>query len=230
MFVVSRNPCSGKFHVEKAYIQICKKNACYNISSYLNVLESIQFGRYPVTHDDGDRTTIVEGSDEGEDEGVEKGEQEGPGPLGFHDLGCTGRCDRTYARRTSARMPHTTPSRRAGAAEGKNKVGVSRPRYVRACTRQREIRGHKPAYYAPPRATNTPNNGHGSARRSGRYVRSGIVLNYNNSSANYQTDWEEERKRGKRTGGPAGWLRAFRVPLRHHVAAQVRRTGGFDVC
>lgn len=79
--------------------------------------------------------------------------------------------------------------RRAGAAEGKNKVGVSRPRYVRACIRQREIRGHKPAYYAPPRATNTPNNGRGSARRSKRrnerYMRPGIVLNYNNSSANY---------------------------------------------
>ncbi|KYN35016.1 hypothetical protein ALC56_10613 [Trachymyrmex septentrionalis] len=63
------------------------------------------------------------------------------------------------------RTPHTTP-RRAGAAEGKNKVGVSRPRYVRACTRQREIRGHKPAYYAPPRATNTPNNGRSSAWRN----------------------------------------------------------------
>lgn len=79
--------------------------------------------------------------------------------------------------------------RRAGAAEGKNKVGVSRPRYVRAYTRQREIRRHKPAYYAPPRATNTPNNGRSSARRSKRwserYVRPGIVLNYNNSGANY---------------------------------------------
>lgn len=63
--------------------------------------------------------------------------------------------------------------RRAGAAKGKNKVGVSRPRYVRACIRQREIRRHKPAYYAPPRATNTPNNGCGSAaRRSKR--RSGM--------------------------------------------------------
>lgn len=138
-----------------------------------------------------------------EDQGVEKGEQEGPGPLGFHDLGCIGRCGRTYGRR----MPHTTP-RLAGAAEGKNKVGVSRPRYVRACTRQREIRGHKPAYYAPPRATNTPNNGRSSAwrrkRRSGRYVRPGIVLNYNNSGANYQTDREEGRRR-KAYQGP-GWL------------------------
>lgn len=86
-------------------------------------------------------------------------------------------------------VPRRVVPCRAGAAEGKNKVGVSRPRYVSACTRQREIRGHKPAYYAPPRATNTPNNGRGSARRSkrrsGRYVRPGIVLNYNNSGANY---------------------------------------------
>lgn len=28
--------------------------------------------------------------------------------------------------------------RRVGAAEGKNKVGVSRPRYVRACTTKRD--------------------------------------------------------------------------------------------
>lgn len=69
--------------------------------------------------------------------------------------------------------------------------------------RQREIRGHKPAYYASPRVTNTPNNGRGSVWRSGRYMcvcvymRSGIVLNYNNSGANYQTDWEEEGKRKK---------------------------------
>lgn len=60
--------------------------------------------------------------------------------------------------------------RHSGAAEGKNKVGVSRPRYMRACIRQREIRGHKPAYYASPRVTNTPNNSRGSVRRSGRYI------------------------------------------------------------
>lgn len=75
---------------------------------------------------------------------------------------CTGRCGPTCVR--------TYAAYNVGAAEGKNKVGVSRPRYVRACTRQREIRGHKPAYYAPPRATNTPNNGRGSARRGGRPV------------------------------------------------------------
>lgn len=75
---------------------------------------------------------------------------------------CTGRCRPTCGR-TCVR---TYAAYNVGAAEGKNKVGVSRPRYVRACTRQREIRGHKPAYYAPPRATNTPNNGRGSARRS----------------------------------------------------------------
>lgn len=107
------------------------------------------------------------GTDEAE--GVEKDEWEGPG---------ASRIPRPRLHRqmqpgpiranvhpyidTYARMPAHTHGGSGGAAEGKNKVGVSRPRYVRACTRQREIRGHKPAYYAPPRATNTPNNGRGS--------------------------------------------------------------------
>lgn len=108
VFIVSRNPCVPENSTWENLISKYAKKCVYSISSYLNQLESIQLGCYPLTYDDDDKTTTGEGLDE--DEGVEKGEQEGPGPLGFHDLGCIGRCGRTYAR-TSARMPHTTPCR-----------------------------------------------------------------------------------------------------------------------
>lgn len=53
----------------------------------------------------------------------------------------------------------------------------------RATKRRIYIYIYKPAYYATPEATNTPNNGRGFAIGRERRARGGIVLNYNNSSA-----------------------------------------------
>lgn len=71
--------------------------------------------------------------------------------------------------------------------------------------RQREgyiyIYIYKPAYYATPEATNTPNNGRGFAIGRERRARGGIVLNYNNSSAKLL---ERAAKGGTRERGRKG--------------------------